>query len=63
MDERETALTIGWILEKRDGPGKFNISKFRTKFKERLKKAYNLQPYKDYQVFGEPKDFSSNFIY
>lgn len=49
MDERETALTIGWILEKRDGPGKFNINKFRTKFKDRLKKAVasDLRNYMD----------------
>jgi hypothetical protein len=42
IEETETEETIAWILEKRDGPGKFNLDKWRIKFKDRLAKAVSV---------------------
>jgi len=37
FNEKHTGEAIAWVLEKRDGPGKFNLSKFKKKIKDRIR--------------------------
>lgn len=39
FNEKFTGEAIGWVLEKRDGPGKFNLGKFKKKIKDRIEQG------------------------